>query len=211
RTINLVEQGTDLRAVIEIVRGQCRRYDLTAIGIHSDVQFPQVRRVLVPCFSTSHSPAPHSFNPVLSTSRCTGSAAAPPRERNRGTSSVFARRLSVEWSRTARVRPRSLMIEPISPSVWRRASRNTALSVSAVRIASGEYQACPPRVVRGAAFQPSIAASLNQTVRLARCPTLASYAAQLVTLRFCFGMWWRRAPLALNGMGRLGSEQGPAS
>jgi hypothetical protein len=33
------------------------------------------------------------------------------------------------------------MIEAIKPSVWRRASRNTAFSVSAVRIASGEYQA----------------------------------------------------------------------
>jgi hypothetical protein len=32
---------------------------------------------------------------------------------------------------------RRLMIEPINPSVWRRASRNTAFSVSAVRIASG--------------------------------------------------------------------------
>src|SRR3954469_12838671 len=33
--------------------------------------FLQERRVFVPCFSTSHSPAPQSFNPVLSTSRCT--------------------------------------------------------------------------------------------------------------------------------------------
>ena len=36
------------------------------------------------------------------------------------------------------------MTKPIRPSVWRRARRNTALSVSAVRIASGEYQGCPP-------------------------------------------------------------------
>src|SRR5213592_17072 len=28
------------------------------------------RRRLVPCFSTNHSPAPESFNPVLSTNRC---------------------------------------------------------------------------------------------------------------------------------------------
>jgi hypothetical protein len=26
----------------------------------------------VPCFSTSHSPAPHSFRPVLSMSKCSG-------------------------------------------------------------------------------------------------------------------------------------------
>jgi hypothetical protein len=44
-------------------------------------------------------------------------------------------------------------MEPISPSVCRSARRNTALSVSAVKIARGEYQRCPPRVVRGSAFQ----------------------------------------------------------
>ncbi len=48
-------------------------------------------------------------------------------------------------------------MEPINPSVWRRASRNTALSVSAVRIASGEYQACPPRVVVRGAARPALA------------------------------------------------------
>ena len=42
--------------------------------------------------------------------------------------------------------------------------------------------------------------SVNHTVRLPRWRKLASYAAQFVTLRFCFGMWWRRAALALNGM-----------
>ena len=39
--------------------------------------FRQDRRVLVPCFSISHSPGPHSFRPVLSTSRCTGSLPGP--------------------------------------------------------------------------------------------------------------------------------------
>jgi hypothetical protein len=66
------------------------------------------------------------------------------------------------------------MIEPINPSVWRRASRKTALRVSAVKIASGEYQACPPGVVRGAACQPAIASSLNHRVRLPRWRKLAS-------------------------------------
>ena len=40
------------------------------------------------------------------------------------------------------------MTEPIRPSAWRRARRNTARKVSAVRIARGEYQGCPPGVVR---------------------------------------------------------------
>ncbi len=57
-------------------------------------------------------------------------------------------------------------MEPISPSVWRSARRNRTRSVSAVRIARGEYQGCPPRVVRGAARQAAIVSSVNQTVRL---------------------------------------------
>ena len=42
---------------------------------------------------------------------------------------------------------------------------NTALSVSTVKIARGEYQRCPPRVVRGSAFQAATASSVNHTVR----------------------------------------------
>src|SRR3954452_24751554 len=40
-------------------------------------------------------------------------------------------------------------MEPSSPSVWRSARRNTVRRGSAVRIARGAYQGCPPRVVRG--------------------------------------------------------------
>ena len=69
-------------------------------------------------------------------------------------------------------------MEPINPSVWRRAKRNTARRVSAVRIARGEYQGRPPGVVRGAARHPSIAASENHTVRLPRWRRLASYSRQ---------------------------------
>src|SRR5476649_816227 len=45
--------------------------------------FRHDRRVLVPCFSASHSPAPHNVNPVLSTSRYTGSLSAPALKRGR--------------------------------------------------------------------------------------------------------------------------------
>src|SRR6202007_2153129 len=75
------------------------------------------RRRLVRCFSTNHSPAPHSFNPMLSTRRCTG----PALDGGRATASVSARRLSVEWAGIARSRPSRWMTEPISPSVWRKA------------------------------------------------------------------------------------------
>src|SRR3954464_4032379 len=49
------------------------------------------RRVRVPCFSSSHSPGPHSLSPVLSTNRCTGSASPPASglgRRGCGTSTV---------------------------------------------------------------------------------------------------------------------------
>ena len=81
-------------------------------------------------------------------------------------------------------------MDPIRPSVWRRAKRNAARKVSAVRIAKGEYQGvaakgsarrawkgcggCPPGAVRGSARQPSIASSVNQTVKLPRWRKLAS-------------------------------------
>jgi phosphoglycolate phosphatase-like HAD superfamily hydrolase len=59
-------------------------------------------------------------------------------------------------------------IEPISPSACRYARRNTARRVSAVRIASGEQEGWPPRVVRGAAAHAATASSLNHTVKLQR-------------------------------------------
>src|SRR3954451_20279792 len=103
-------------------------------------------------------------------------------------------------------------MEPINPSVWRRAKRNTARKVNAVRIAKGEYQGCPPRVVRGAARHPSMASSENHTVRLPRWRRLASYSRQFITFRFCLGIWWRRSWFSLNGkMGILESEEEQSS
>src|SRR3954463_3273378 len=93
------------------------------------------------------------------------------------------------------------MTEPIRPSVWRRANRNTALSVRAVVIARDEYCGWPPGVVRGSACQAAIASSENQTVRLPRWRKAASDSAQFGIRRRCFGIRWRRAALALNGIG----------
>jgi hypothetical protein len=57
------------------------------------------------------------------------------------------------------VKAEQVKIDVIRPSVWRSASRNAALKVSAVEIARSEYRGCPPRVVRVVARQPSIASS----------------------------------------------------
>ncbi len=71
-------------------------------------------------------------------------------------------------------------MEQISPSVWRKASRNTARKVSAVLIARDEYRGCPPRVVQGSAGQAAIAASVNHMARLPRPRRTALYSAQFV-------------------------------
>src|SRR3954447_9934615 len=125
--------------------------------------------------------------------------APSPRGFGRGTSSVSARRHRVVWSGTARSSPSRPMMEPISPSVCRYASRNTALNVSAVRIARSEYSGCPPRLVRRSASHALTASSENQTVKLPRRRRLSSYSRQFVTLRFCSGMWRRRSWFSLKG------------
>lgn len=72
------------------------------------------------------------------------------------------------------------MTEPIRPSVWRSARRNTARSVNAVKIAKEECQDCPPRVVRGPARHASMASGVNQAVKLPRWRKLASYDFRVI-------------------------------
>jgi hypothetical protein len=66
-------------------------------------------------------------------------------------------------------------------------------------------------VARGSASQAAIASCVNQTVRLPRWRKPASYSAQFVIRRRCFGIRWRRAALALNGIEDPGSSEGPSS
>src|SRR4051794_15947975 len=133
-----------------------------------------------------------------------------PRGFGRGTSSVSAQRHRVVWSGTARSSPSRPMTEPISPSVCRYASRNTALNVSAVRIARSEYSGCPPRLVRRSASHASTASSENQTVTLPRRRRLSSYSRQFVTLRVCPGMLAASVLVQLEGQGgHPGSDGGP--
>ena len=80
------------------------------------------------------------------------------------------------------------MIDPIRPSVWRRPSRNTHLSVNAVSMAVAEYRAWPPRVVRGRARQSAKAAGVNQIVKLPRLRRASSYDRQFRTLYLARGM-----------------------
>ena len=117
---NLVEQGAGLRRVVHIlgvrVEATIRPVPASTPGYSTR----RDRRVAVPCFSSSHLPAPHGFRPVLSTTRCMGSPPTPaPAFRGRGTSSVAARRLKVVWSGTRKLRPSRPTTEPIRPLAYR--------------------------------------------------------------------------------------------
>ena len=152
---------------------------------------------MAPCFSTSHSPAPQSFRPVLSTSRCRGSPSL--RGRGRGTSSALRPAAQGGVVRHGQNKPEQADDGTDQALGLAQGQVEHGRSVSAVRIVRDEYQGCPPGVVRGSARQPSMASSVNQTVRLPRWRKLASYARQFRSLCFCLGMWWRRCWFSLNG------------
>lgn len=59
-------------------------------------------------------------------------------------------------------------MKPISPLVWRSAGPNAAFSATAVRIATGDDERCPPLFVRASAFQAATDASVNQTIKTTR-------------------------------------------
>jgi hypothetical protein len=75
-------------------------------------------------------------------------------------------------------------MELIRPSVWRSTKRNTVLRVRAVRIARGEYQGCPPRVVRGSAARRDcfIREPDRQTSTLAQAGVIGRSVRALVLL-----------------------------
>jgi hypothetical protein len=55
---SLLEQGANLRAIIDIARGRLRGEDLPHLSIDADVQLsPGAPLLWVPCFSSSHSSA----------------------------------------------------------------------------------------------------------------------------------------------------------
>src|SRR4051794_40563711 len=113
RVSDLVEQHTGQRGVIDLFSAQLNCSDPATFGIMPMCSLRQDRRREVPCFSTSHSPAPWSFSPVLSTRRCNGPV---PHRRSGGMLSVLLRRLIAEWSGTLRSRPSRAIMEPMSPS-----------------------------------------------------------------------------------------------
>jgi hypothetical protein len=124
--IDLIKQGADLRAFIDVV-GRQRRRDVWPLPASTPMcSLRHDRRRLAPCFSTK--PAPQRFSPVLSTDRCMGSAL----DGGRSTANVSARRLGVESSGTAQSDDGS------NQSLGLPQRRASARKVSAVVIASAE-------------------------------------------------------------------------
>jgi hypothetical protein len=111
---DLVKQSASHRGIVRILPGHRDGDDLAAGGIEADMQLPPGSATGRSVLFDQPFAAPPSFRPVLSTSKCSGPV---PSRRSGGTSSVFARRLKVEWSGAARSSPSSPMTEPISPSV----------------------------------------------------------------------------------------------
>jgi hypothetical protein len=58
-----------MSAIIDLTVGQIIANGLTRIGINPDMQLAPGAAFLSAMFSLSHSPAPRSFKPVLSTIR----------------------------------------------------------------------------------------------------------------------------------------------
>ncbi len=143
------------------------------------------RRVAVPCFSSSHSPPPafhvlgtrnlDRLRPCRTASgpcchqQIQGLAVSPstggPRPRH-----VQRRRTPAQGRMIRHTQAEAEQADDGAdqPLGLPEARRNTARSVSAVRMASGEYQACPPRVVRASAAHAATASSVNHTVKLPR-------------------------------------------
>ena len=95
RAYDLVEQGADLRGVIDVTRAQVAATIRPVSASTPMCSLRQERRAFVPCFSSSHLPDPHSFSPVLPTNRCTGAEpAAPPESRPGGSGSMVRHRQS---------------------------------------------------------------------------------------------------------------------
>ena len=133
-TINLIERGTDLRAVVNIVGGQRRRDDLASVRIDSDVQFTP---------RTAPARAMLLDQPLAGTGQLQSSAVHQQMHRfGVGRRSRYLQRFCPPAERGmvrgGKIKTKQAMIEPISPSVCRSARRNTARKVSPVAIARAE-------------------------------------------------------------------------
>ena len=92
-TSDLVEQRTDLRAIVDVIGGQRGRHDLARVAVHAEMQLlPGPARPRAMFFDQPFAGTAQPQAGALSTSRCTGALL----DAGRTTGNVSARRLSAE-------------------------------------------------------------------------------------------------------------------
>jgi hypothetical protein len=111
---DLVEQSVSHRGIVDILARHCDSDDLAVVGVDADMQFvPGPAAGCAVLFDQ-----PNAGTAELQASAVHQQMQRPvPSRRSGGIPSAVARRLSVEWSGTARSTPSSPMTEPIRPSV----------------------------------------------------------------------------------------------
>jgi hypothetical protein len=161
--------GADLRAIVHLFRGQRRGHDLASAGIDAEMQFAPSAAGLGTVLLNQPLARTTQLQPGAVDQQVhrlsTRTAAMPLRPRHFQCRRPAAQRGMVRHAQRQAEQTDDGGDEPFGLA---KVSRNTARKVSAVRMASGEYQGWPPRVVRDSAAQAAIASAVNQTVRLPR-------------------------------------------
>jgi hypothetical protein len=132
-------------------------YLLFGAGVHAVWDLLQDRRVLVACFSTSHSLGLQRMSlrypPASVPVRCPVVVATPAMSRPVGSWSIGPALRGQDQATGEGMR--SALRSGIAPG-------GQPCSVSTVVTANAEWRGWPPRVARGSAFHAAIAASVNQ-------------------------------------------------
>ena len=135
RVSDLIEQGLDLRSIIDVAVGQEGGDDPAGHRVEADMQLAPGAPLAGAVFLDQ----PFARPAQLQAGTIDHQVDRPTVARGcAGSSRFWARRLRVEKSGTDRSRPNRWRMEPISPSVWRSGRRNTARNVKAVVIARSE-------------------------------------------------------------------------
>src|SRR3954463_9906419 len=133
--LDLVEPGPDPRAVIGLVAGQLHGLDPASPGIHAQVQLAPGAACLGAMLLDQPLAGPAQLQPRAVHQQMYGLGAGAGPRHFQGLGPAAECRVVRHGKPEAE---QGWRMEPISPSVWRSARRNTARSVSAVMIASAE-------------------------------------------------------------------------
>src|ERR687897_609990 len=204
---DLVEQGLDLRGVIDVAVGQDGGDDPAGHRVEADVQLapraPLAGAVFLDQpFARAAQLQPGTVDQQVDRSASRAGlrrqlqAPGPPAEGGE----IWHRQVEAEQLEDRADQPLGLAQRQVEHRAQCQSGRDCQVRV--VRLTAR----------RGAAFQAAIASSVNHTVRLPRCRSASLYSDQFVTRRFDRGIWWRWSALYLCGMkARSGASKQIAS